>query len=143
MVVCGASLALLAGGVAVAPAQAGGLDRARPVATAAADTAVHAARAAAHAAGKVLELKVTGKATAGKRDVRWRPPADDGGRKIQAYKVIVKKPGRQLVNNNIRFSEHHLMLSKKQLEKGKLVVKVKAFNYYGWGAAAKVKFKVR
>lgn len=95
------------------------------------------------APGKVRALKVAGSAKAKTRKVSWKAPASNGGARITAYRVIVKKGGTTLVKRVVGPSKRSLVVKRSALRNGVNTVYVQAKNAKGYGHAAKKSFRVR
>lgn len=93
------------------------------------------------APGKVRALKVKRAATAKKRPVTWRLPAQAGNPEITGYRVIVKKGNRTVLTRTV--TKRKIVLKRGALPKGKLRVIVRARNAKGFGPQAQKKFKVK
>lgn len=94
-------------------------------------------------AGIVRALKVGGTKAAAKRTVSWAAPVVKlNAGTITAYRVIVKKGTKVLVNKLVPASSRSLALAKSKLRTGSLKVTVVAVNKQGNGPAKTVAFTV-
>ncbi|MTB88245.1 hypothetical protein H9L21_02050 [Aeromicrobium senzhongii] len=93
--------------------------------------------------GKVRALKVRGKAVSKNRKISWRAPASNGGARITAYRVIVRKGGKVLVKRTVSGSRRSLVVKRAKLRRGVDAVYVQARNAQGYGPVVKKNFRVR
>src|SRR5690606_15909671 len=93
--------------------------------------------------GKVRSVKVKGTSKAKKRTIVWKAPKSDGGAKITAYRVVVKKGNKTLLTKNVKGSQRKLVVKRGKRSKGTHVVPIRAKNVKGAGPVATKKFKVK
>ncbi|WP_255565900.1 hypothetical protein [Mumia sp. zg.B21] len=91
----------------------------------------------------VRSVRVSGKASAKKRTVRWKKPADDGGRDVRSYKVVFRKGSKVLKRVTLKPGRRSYTVRKSALRRGKLTVTVRAKTAKGWSPKAVKKFRVR
>ncbi|MBW9216567.1 hypothetical protein KV102_17130, partial [Mumia sp. zg.B53] len=80
----------------------------------------------------VRSVRVTRKASAKKRTVRWKKPADDGGRDVRSYKVVIRKGSKVLKRVTLKPGRRSYTVRKSALRRGKLTVTVRAKTAKGW-----------
>jgi hypothetical protein len=93
--------------------------------------------------GKVRKLKISGKRTAKRRTVSWKPPATDGGTPITGYRVVVRKHHRTVLVKKLTAHKTSVRLARHALPRGRLKVRVTARNAVGTGPATRHRFRVR
>ncbi|WP_262848702.1 hypothetical protein, partial [Mumia quercus] len=91
----------------------------------------------------VRSVRVSGKAGAKKRTVRWKKPADDGGRAVRSYRVVIRKGSKVLKKVTLKPGRRSYTVKRSSLRRGKLTVTVRAKTAKGWSPKATKKFRVR
>ena len=91
----------------------------------------------------VRSVRVSGKPAAKKRTVRWKRPADDGGRAVKSYSVVFRKGSKVVKKVALRPGRRSYTVKKSALRRGKLTVTVRAKTAKGWSPKAVTKFRVR
>lgn len=98
---------------------------------------------AVKAPGRVGTVKVAGSRAAARRTVRWSAPRATGGAPIRAYRIVIKRGNKVLVNRTIRGNQRSLAVASRKLGTGRHVVTVTAQNTAGWSPATRLAFQVR
>lgn len=91
----------------------------------------------------VRSVRVTGKARAAKRRVRWAKPADNGGGAVQKYTLTFRKGSKVLKRVTLKPGRRSYTVKRSALRRGKLTVTVRANNISGWSPKVVKKFRVR
>ena len=91
----------------------------------------------------VRSVRVSGKPAAKKRTVRWKRPADDGGRAVKSYSVVFRKGSKVVKKVTLKPGRRSYTVKKSALRRGKLTVTVRAKTAKGWSPKRVKKFRVR
>ncbi|MGH1564748.1 hypothetical protein [Mumia sp. DW29H23] len=91
----------------------------------------------------VRSVTVSGKPRAVKRTVRWKQPADDGGRDVRSYKLVFRKGSKTLKTVALKPGRRSYKVAKSALRRGSLTVTVRAKTAKGWSPKVVKRFRVR
>lgn len=94
-------------------------------------------------ASKVRSVRVTGKAAAARRSVRWKKPSYDGGRAVKKYGVVIRKGSKVLRAKRLGPGARSYTMKRSALRRGKLTVTVRVKTAMGWSPKVVKKFRVR
>ncbi|WP_262848706.1 hypothetical protein [Mumia quercus] len=94
-------------------------------------------------ASKVRAVRVTGKAAAARRTVRWKKPSYDGGRDVRRYGIVIRKGSKVLKVKKLGPRQRSYTVKRSALRRGKLTVTVRAKTAMGWSPKVVRSFRVR
>lgn len=91
---------------------------------------------------RVRTLAVAGGRAAARRVIRWTAPGSTGGAPVTAYRVVVRKGERVLLDRTVGPRKLQVSVARATLAKGRHVVQVSARNSAGWSPTRRAAFEV-